>query len=66
MEILKGTRVKPIREIGSFRGRLYEQAKAGEGVIAQGKVERVQRAEEGVHYRLLLGNKKSDFMIPLP
>jgi len=66
VEILEGVRVKPIREIASFRGRFCEQAKIGEGVIAQGKVERVQGAEESVHYRLLLGNRKSDFMVPSP
>ena len=66
VEILEGARVEPIREIASFRGRFCEQAKKGEEVIAQGKVERVQKMEENVHYRLLLGNKKSDFMVPLP
>ncbi len=66
VEILEGVRVEPIREIASFRGRFCEQARKGERVIAQGKVERVQRAKEDVHYRLLLGNKKSDFMVPLP
>ena len=66
VEILEGARVEPIREIASFRGRFCEQAKKGEGVIAQGKVERVQKMKENVHYRLLLGNKRSDFMVPLP
>jgi len=65
VEILEGAHVKPIREIASFRGRFCEQAEKGEGVIAQGKVERVQGVERNVHYRLLLGNQKSDFMIPL-
>ncbi|MEM2936026.1 MAG: hypothetical protein QW231_02490, partial [Candidatus Bathyarchaeia archaeon] len=66
VEILEGVHLEPIKEIASFRGRFCEQAKTGERVVAQGKVERVQGAEEGVHYRLLLGNKKSDFMVPLP
>jgi len=65
VEILEGARVEPIREIASFRGRFCEQAKTGEKVIAQGKVERVQKAEKGVHFKLLLGNKKTDFMVPL-
>jgi len=66
VEILEGARVEPLREIASFRGRFCEQAKASERVVAQGKVERVQGAEESIYYRLLLGNKKSDFMVPLP
>ncbi len=66
VEILEGVHVEPVREIASFRGRFCEQAKKGEGVIAQGKVEKVQSAEGSVHYRLLLGNSKSDFMVPLP
>jgi predicted nucleotidyltransferase len=65
VEILEGVRVKPIKEIASFRGRFCEQAKISERVIAQGKVERVQEAGKSVYYRLLLGNKKSDFMVPL-
>jgi len=63
VEILKGTRVEPIEEIVSFRGRFCEQAKKGEIVIAQGKVERLQKEGAREHYRLLLGNKISDHMI---
>lgn len=62
VEVLSGVRV-PIREIASFRGRFCEQARNGEKVIAQGKVERVKRLEEQEYYRLLLGNKSSDHMI---
>jgi hypothetical protein len=63
VEVLEGVRVKPIEEIVSFRGRFCEQARNGEVVVAQGKVERVQRAEKPEYYRLLLGNKVSDYMI---
>jgi len=62
--ILKGVQVEPIEEIVSFRGRFCEQARNGEAIVAQGKVERVQTVEQ-VFYRLLLGNKTSDFMVPL-
>ncbi len=62
VKILEGAHVEPIEEIASFRGRFCEQARNGETVIAQGKVERVQ-TDKHVFYRLLLGNKTSDFMV---
>ncbi|MFQ5999425.1 MAG: hypothetical protein ACE5J6_01470 [Candidatus Bathyarchaeia archaeon] len=63
VEILEGTRVEPIEEIVSFRGRFCEQAKNGEVVITQGKVERLRKEGAREHYRLLLGNRISDHMI---
>lgn len=63
VEVLEGGHVKPIEEIVSFRGRFCEQAKNSEMVIAQGKVELVQKESAREHYRLLLGNKISDHMI---
>jgi len=63
VEILEGPRVELIEEIVSFRGRFCEQARSGEVVIAQGKVERLQREGNREHFRLLLGNKVSDHMI---
>ncbi|MFQ6080686.1 MAG: hypothetical protein ACE5OW_03340 [Candidatus Bathyarchaeia archaeon] len=63
VEALEGVHVGPIEEIVSFRGRFCEQARNGEVVVAQGKVERVQRAGKPEYYRLLLGNKVSDYMI---
>jgi hypothetical protein len=65
VKVVKGVHVKPLNEIVSFRGRFCEQARNGETVIAQGKVERVQRQDGKEHVRLLLGNKPSDFMFPL-
>jgi len=64
VEILNGTSVYSIEEIVSFRGRFCEQARTGEVVIAQGKVERVtDKRQNREHYRLLLGNKPSDYMV---
>ncbi|MDH4221671.1 MAG: hypothetical protein OEY39_00865 [Candidatus Bathyarchaeota archaeon] len=63
VEFLEGLHVEPVEEIVSFRGRFCEQAKSGEVVIAQGKVERMQREGDREHFRLLLGNKISDHMI---
>jgi predicted nucleotidyltransferase len=64
VEILNGTKAYSIEEIASFRGRFCEQAAAGEIVIAQGKVERVtDEWQNREHFRLLLGNKPSDYMV---
>jgi predicted nucleotidyltransferase len=63
VEILEGTKVEPIEEIVSFRGRFCEQARSGEAVIAEGKVERVKQEGKDDHFRLLLGSKPSDHMI---
>lgn len=64
VEILDGNRnLTPPIEIVSFRGRFCEQARKGEEVVAEGKIEKVvsKRGEE--YHRLLIGNKPSDFMI---
>ena len=53
-----------VSEIVSFRGRFCEQARAGETVVAQGKVERVRDSKKNhEHFRILLGNKPSDYMV---
>lgn len=63
LTVVEGTELS-ISEVVSFRGRFCEQAKTGEVVVAQGKVERVfDKRLESEHFRLLLGNKPSDFMI---
>ena len=63
VEILEGLHVEPLEEIVSFRGRFCEQARSGEVVFAQGKVEMLQREGARERFRLLLGNKVSDHMI---
>jgi predicted nucleotidyltransferase len=63
VKILEGTKVEHIEEIVSFRGRFCEQARSGEAVIAEGKLERVQQEGKHEHFRLLLGSKPSDHMI---
>jgi len=61
---LEGSKVERIEEITSFRGRFCEQARKGETVIAQGKVERVtDRGQNDEHFRLLVGGKHSDHII---
>jgi predicted nucleotidyltransferase len=64
VKIVEGPRLQPIREIASFRGRFCEQARKGETVLAQGKIEKVVDRRNGSEYfRLLIGNKPSDYMI---
>jgi predicted nucleotidyltransferase len=63
--IIEGAQVQPIVEITSFRGRFCEQAKKGEKLFAQGKVELVKDIRQNREYfRLLVGNMPSDFMVP--
>lgn len=63
VRVIEGAHVEPLQEIVSFRGRFCEQAKSGEVVVAQGKIERVRKQGEQGYYRLLLGNKTTDYMI---
>jgi predicted nucleotidyltransferase len=62
--VVEGAKLEPISEIASFRGRFCEQARKGEAVTAQGKVERVTNVKTGQeHYRMILGNVPSDYMV---
>jgi predicted nucleotidyltransferase len=64
VQVLEGSPIRSVEEIASFRGRFCEQARKGEVVIAQGKVERVtDNRRKREYFRLLLGNKPSDYMI---
>jgi predicted nucleotidyltransferase len=63
VRILEGPNIEPIEEIVSFRGRFCEQARRGETVIAEGKLERLQQERKHEHYRLLIGNVPSDHMV---
>lgn len=62
--VVEGAKLEPIREIASFRGRFCKQAKKGEKVTVQGKVEQVIEKQNGqVYYRIIIGNNPSDYMI---
>jgi predicted nucleotidyltransferase len=64
VKVIEGPKLLPIQEIVSFRGRFCEQATNGEAVEAQGKVELVtNRKMGGEYFRLILGNKPSDYMV---
>jgi len=60
--VLEGIRAEPIKEIASFRPRFCEQARDGEVVIAQGKIEQVRKETGREYYRLTIGSRISDFM----
>jgi uncharacterized protein len=62
--VVEGPKLTPITEIVSFRGRFCEQATNTEVIEAQGKVELViDNKNSSEHYRLILGNKPSDYMV---
>jgi hypothetical protein len=62
--VLDGPEHAQIEEIASFRGRFCDQARNGDSIVAQGKVEKVTNMKENREYlRLLIGNKPSDYMI---
>ena len=64
VKVVEGPILEPIREIVSFRGRFCLQAENAEAVTAQGKVELVTNKKNlGEYYRLILGNKPSDYMV---
>jgi predicted nucleotidyltransferase len=64
VKVAEGAKLEPIREIVSFRGRFCEQARKGEAVTAQGKVERVtDKRNAKAYYHIILGNKPSDYMV---
>jgi predicted nucleotidyltransferase len=62
--VTDGPALESIKEIVSFRGRFCEQAKTGERIVAQGKVEHVKDMRTNdEYYRMIIGNKPSDYMI---
>jgi predicted nucleotidyltransferase len=64
VNIIEGQRSEPIEEVSSFRGRFCDQAHKGEKIVAQGKVERVTDSSGKLeHFRLLVGNKPSDYLV---
>jgi len=61
---VEGSGLELVREVASFRGRFCDQARKGDSIVAQGKVERVMNKKEGGEYlRLLIGNERSDYMV---
>jgi uncharacterized protein len=64
VDVVNGQELSPITEIVSFRGRFCEQATNTEAIEAQGKLELVtDKKNLSGHYRLIIGNKPSDYMV---
>jgi len=54
---------KDINEINSFRGRFCEQARNGETVLVEGKLEKVKYKNKVEYFRILLTDPTQDKMI---
>jgi uncharacterized protein len=64
VKVVEGPKLSPITEVVSYRGRFCVQAIVGEQIEAQGKIELVTEKKSGKeHYRLILGNKPTDYMV---
>ena len=55
--------LKDIIEVNSFRGRFCEQAREGESVMVEGKLERVNYKNKLEYYRILLTDQTKDKML---
>ena len=62
IEYMDNLNYKPLKQIISYRGRFCEQAKIGEEIIAQGRIEKVSLKNEE-YYQLVIGENIKDFMI---
>jgi predicted nucleotidyltransferase len=64
VNVLEGPKLEHISEVASFRGRFCKQAKSGEKVTVQGKVELVTDKRNGSEYhRVIIGNTPADYMV---
>ena len=61
--VLNKVKLKDILEINSFRARFCEQAKEGETVIVEGKLEKVNYKNKLEYYRILLTDQTKDKML---
>ena len=55
VKFIEGEEVSTLKELSSFRGRFCEQAKEGERIAADGKLEKVSLKDGSVYHRLLIG-----------
>jgi predicted nucleotidyltransferase len=62
---LKDVNLNDINEVSSFRGRFCEQAKEGENVLIEGKLEKVNFKNTIEYYRILLTDQIKDKLLIL-
>jgi len=62
VEIVEGAHY-PVKEVASFRGRFCEQARIGDRIIVEGKLEEIKFKGEK-YYRVILGGE-GDYIIPI-
>ena len=63
-QVIEGSKLQPILEITSFRGRFCEQARKGETLIASGTLEEVTSKNDKYH-QLVAGESPSDFILKI-
>ena len=68
VKVVEGSKMAPIKEIVSFRGRFCQQVPTDQRepttIEAQGKVELCTNTKTGEnHYRIIIGNKPKDYMV---
>ena len=66
VEFLSGVKVDSgmVREVCLFRGRFCKQAGVGETVKVSGKLEKVEELDGDVWFRIVVGERKRDYIIP--
>ncbi len=62
---LKDVNLRDINEVSSFRGRFCEQAKEGENVLIEGKIEKVNFKNTKEYFRVLLTDQIKDKLLIL-
>ncbi len=62
---MKDINLRDINEVNSFRGRFCEQAKEGENVLIEGKLEKVNFKNTKEYYRILLTDQTKDKLLLL-
>lgn len=66
VEFLSGVKKDPsiVREVYSLRGRFCKQAYVGDTIRVSGKLEKVESSDGDVWFRIIVGERKEDFIVP--
>jgi predicted nucleotidyltransferase len=64
VDVIEGTKLAPLEQVISFRGRFCKQAEENENILVQGKAEYVtDKRRNRSWYRIIIGNKPTDYMV---